>query len=57
MQERLVDLEVEVRGETDKALRVFDGTKSVWLPKAHVQDTGDGTITLPEWLALDKELI
>ena len=53
----LVDLEGVVRGETDKAIRLVVDGKSAWLPKSQVEDNGDGTFTMPEWLAIDKELV
>lgn len=54
---KLVDLTGVVRGETDAAIRlVVDGT-TAWLPKSQVEDNGDGTFTMPEWLAKEKELI
>ena len=54
---KLCDLEGVVRGETEKAIRLVVGDRSAWLPKSMVEDNGDGTFTLPEWLAKDKELI
>lgn len=38
----LFDLAAEVKGETDKAWRLFDGTKTEWVPKFQVEDNGDG---------------
>jgi len=52
---KLVDIEAEVRGETDKALRLFDGKVSAWVPKQYVEDNKDGTFTMPEWLAQERE--
>lgn len=57
MTEKLYDFAGEQRRETDKALLIFDGTKEAWLPKAITQDNGDGTYTIPEWLAIEKELV
>lgn len=58
MTERLIDLAGILRHETDKGLLIdFGEAKPVWLPKARVEDNGDGTFTMPEWLAIDKELI
>jgi len=54
---RLFDVAAEVRGETDKALRLFDGTMSAWVPKYLVEDNNDGTFTMPEWLAQEKGFI
>lgn len=54
---KLIDIAAELRGETDKALRLFDGERSEWVPKSQVEDNGDGTFTMPEWLAQDKGFI
>jgi hypothetical protein len=54
----IVDIEVVVEAETDKAWLVVSantGRKS-WVPKS--QGELDGTeLTLPRWMAEDKELI
>jgi hypothetical protein len=58
MKSDLVDVAGEIQGETDKAFRFFDGTRTVWLPKSMVEwDSDDRTMAMPEWLAKDKELI
>lgn len=56
MSRDLVDIAGEVKGETDLAYRFYDGSKTVWLPKSQVEWDGK-TMTMPEWLALDKEII
>jgi len=53
----LIEIAAEVRGETDKALRLHDGTKTEWVPKAHVEDNRDGTFTMPVWLAQEKGFV
>jgi len=53
----LFDLAAEIKRETDKAWQLFDGTKTEWVPKSLVEDNGDGTFTMPEWLAKDKGFI
>lgn len=54
----LVDIAGELQGETEKAYRFFDGTRTVWLPKSQCQwDPDDKTMTMEEWLAKEKELI
>jgi len=53
----LVDIAGEVRHETDKGLLFFDGDRTIWLPKSLVEVNDDGTVTMPEWLAMDKELL
>ena len=54
---KLVDIAAEVKGETEKAWRLFDGSKTAWVPKSQAEDNGDGTYTMPEWLAQDKGFI
>ncbi len=54
----LVDIAGEIKGETALAYRFFDGSRTVWLPKSQVEwDADNGTMAMPEWLALEKELI
>ncbi len=50
----LIDIAAEIKGETDKAYRLFDGETTEWVPKSLVEDNRDGTFTMPEWLAVDK---
>lgn len=66
---KLIDIAAELRHETDSAYLLWDGreevkkgdTKSselrIWVPKSQVEDNGDGTFTMPEWLALEKGFI
>ncbi len=56
-QSDLIDISTEVKGESEKAYRLYDGTKTEWVPKSQVEDNGDGTFTMPEWLAKDKGFI
>ncbi len=51
---KLTDIEAEVRGETPKAWRLYDGKTTEWVPKSEVQKNEDGTFTMPEWLAIEK---
>jgi hypothetical protein len=53
----LIDIAAQKTAETDKAFRIHDGAVFVWLPKSQVEDNGDGTFTMPEWLAKEKGLI
>jgi hypothetical protein len=53
----IVDIAGEKRGETAKAIRWFDGKRTEWVPKSQVEENGDGTIAMPEWLAKDKGFI
>ena len=72
-QERLIDIACQVVQRRERAIAIADGTeeeyvskhdalkrkrlKWFWLPLAAVEENGDGTITLPERLALEKGLI
>jgi hypothetical protein len=56
-REALADIEAEIRGETPNALRLYDGKVTAWVPRSQVEDNGDGTFTMPEWLAKDKGFI
>jgi RNase P/RNase MRP subunit p29 len=58
----LVDVACSLLQETEKAWRLDTGDKTVWLPKSQCEldvdpASGHGTVTLPEWLALEKEII
>jgi hypothetical protein len=56
-KKELFNLTAEVRAETDKALLLHDGTRQAWVPKSQVEDNGDGTFTMPAWLAKAKEFV
>lgn len=62
----LVDLEVYLRRETDRAYGIADPDKPgniIWLPKSQCEiEGGDppsklATLTCPEWLAIEKGLV
>ena len=53
----LVDIAAEIHGETDRALRLFDGARTEWVPKSWVENNGDGTFAMPEWLAREKRFV
>ena len=54
----VADVEGTVDFETDSAFLFNDGIRRVWLAKSQCQwDEDESVMTLPEWLALDKELI
>jgi hypothetical protein len=57
MTERLTDIAGELRGETEKAYRIYDGAKTEWVPKSQVENNKDGTFTMPIWLAQEKGFI
>ncbi|UXU73777.1 MULTISPECIES: hypothetical protein [unclassified Paracoccus (in: a-proteobacteria)] len=64
MRSNVIDLDVQVLHETDKAVMVTPDVpdNGVWLPKSQIELSETGiagimTVTLPEWLALERGLI
>lgn len=58
MPKELVDIAGEIKGETTAAYRFFDGVRTVWLPKSQCEwDSDEKQMTMPIWLAQEKELI
>lgn len=53
----VVDVTASICGETDKALKLYDGSRKEWVAKQHVEDNADGTFTMPFWLAKEKGFI
>ena len=53
----LVDIAGEIRAQTEKAIQFYDGERTVWLPRSQIEINDDGTVTMPEWLAVDKGLV
>ncbi len=54
---KLIDIRAEARAETQKAFQLYDGKRTAWVPKSQVEDNGDGTFTMPEWLATNSGFI
>ena len=57
-----IEIAGTIEAETDKAILLNDGAQKVWLPKSQVEDIdrqekGVAIVTMPEWLACQKELI
>lgn len=57
-----VDVCVEILRESERAIQVTDGDVTEWIPKSQLVDYKGKpgqttTITMPEWLAKDKNLI
>lgn len=51
----IIEIAGELRGETDKAYRLYDGKKTEWIPKSQCEwNEKDKTMQMPEWLATDK---
>ena len=58
MRSDLVDIAGEIRGETARAWRFYDGSVTVWLPKSQCEwDPDDHTMAMPEWLAAEAGLL
>jgi hypothetical protein len=64
VKSNIVDVDVEVTARTEKAVLVHTGDKekAVWLPLSQIEIEPSGfagieTVTLPEWIALEKGLI
>jgi hypothetical protein len=69
VKSNLVDIACVVRSNhpSKKAIAVVDGTeeevdgrkrmKWFWLPRSEIEINPNGTVTMPEWLALEKGLI
>ncbi len=57
-QDELVDLDLEIKFETEKAVRVDDAAgRCVWLPKSQIEiDRERRIITMPKWLAEERNL-
>jgi hypothetical protein len=53
----LVDIAGEIRAQTEKAVQLFDGKMLVWLPRSQIEVNDDGTVTMPEWLAIERGLV
>lgn len=59
MKSDLVDItDIEFKFETAAAWKVVDSKgREIWLPKSQCERNEDGSIAMPEWLALEKGLI
>ena len=57
-ERELADVDGKIVGETERAYRFDNGTRVVWLPKSQCEwDEHDQRMTMPMWLAADKELV
>ena len=57
-----IEIAIEVKARTDKALLISDGKTECWIPRSQISDyvgeeDSPETIFIAEWLALDKGLI
>ncbi len=53
----LIDIAGEVRIDRPASILFFDGDREVWLPKSLIVIDTDGTVAMPEWLAMENKLI
>lgn len=60
----IAEFEVFIKAQTEKAILVEDlNGKDIWIPKSQIEadelfETGQKqSVQMPEWLAIDKELI
>lgn len=55
----LVDIEGELVPplETDFAYRFYDGKTTAWLPKSQCEWDEEGIMTMPLWLAEEKNFV
>lgn len=61
----IIDIAAEKRMEKGGGIALFQGELDpknnreiwIWVPASQVEDNGDGTWAMPEWLAKDKGLI
>lgn len=51
----IIEIAGELRGETEKAYRLYDGKATEWVPKSQCEwDEKSKAMQMPEWLAMDK---
>ena len=63
-KDRVVDLELHIHASTERTIKVSlhdEPAAGVWLPKSQIESEPIGknlfTVTLPEWLAIEKGLV
>ena len=62
-----ITITVEIKEESEKAIKIFDGKKETWIPKSQIVEKRDSTekelqgvlfdLEIYRWLAHEKELI
>jgi len=55
-----VEVMVEIKANTRLAVLVNDGDRDVWLSRSQieiVEEGGQTFVQMPEWLAIEKELV
>ncbi len=54
--ERIVSLHADYIRETKQAFLFKIDDEEVWLPKSQCDWDGHSSVSIPEWLAIDKDL-
>jgi len=62
VDQNYIEITGQIKYETDKAMLLFDGKKEVWIPKSQIEGIEKKerrmvAVVIPEWLAMEKELI
>ena len=62
LQSKDIEIAVEIRAQTPKAVLIFDGKNETWIPKLFINDEVEEkgvttSIFIPEWFAEEKGLI
>ncbi len=52
-----IDGKVLVTRKDSYLIQFEDNVAGTWVPMSQVEINDDGTVTMPEWLAMEKELI
>jgi hypothetical protein len=58
-----IEFELDLAVETEMAINVSDGIGEYWIPKSQLEDdmehldNGMVRIVIPEWLAIEKEMV
>ncbi len=63
--DEFVEVDVEIRIVTEKAVFIHDGSRSEWIPKSQIEDPPDDelevgkhvTLLIPRWLAEEKGIV
>jgi hypothetical protein len=66
IESRTIEIAGEIKRYTEKAIQLYDGKTTCWIPRRLVTENGeplepdrigDGIFEMPEWKALEKGLI
>jgi hypothetical protein len=53
-----VEIDAELIHETADGILIDDGDRELWLPKRFAEyDARTGTVSLPEWLAIQEGMV